>query len=294
VHSATLKYLADEEGARTLFRRDFDRFPFAFNHTLQNSGYFTLDALKDLASRMATKPNRWYCEEGDTKPRNGWNAGSSRRSLEDSIAGVAHHKSLVILKRIQEDPEYEQLLFDLQEELSDLTGTDVASRYRDGLMTVLITSPGRITPYHLDGEANLLMQILGTKSVYIFDGNDREILPFQELERFWSGDVKAPLYKEHLQSRAWEYELAPGKGVTNPVTFPHWVQNGPQVSISLSVNFKRAIDNSADAYKVNGQLRKFGLRPLQPGNVSVVDHTKGVAYRTAKRVKSYLGTRSLK
>ena len=69
-------------------------------------------------------------------------------------------------------------------------------------MTVLITSPGRVTPYHLDGEANLLMQIRGSKSVHIFDGNDRDVVPGDELERFWSGDIKAPFYKKHLQDRA--------------------------------------------------------------------------------------------
>ena len=292
MHVGAFTYLVDTEGCRLSFRRNFDRMPFAFAHRLHTSDHFSLDALRDLAIRIGPKQNRWYVEEGDTQAKNGWGTPFTGRPLEESIANIGHHRSFVMLKRVQEDPEYEPILGGLQAELSDLLGIRVGSRYRDGLMTVLITSPDRVTPYHLDGEANLLMQIRGSKSVHIFDGNDREVVPGDELERFWSGDIKAPLYKRHLQDRASTFELVPGGGVTNPVAFPHWVQNGSQVSISLSVNFKRAIDDSADAHKVNRQLRRFGLKPLPPGRARILDHTKGVAYRTAKRVKSYIAVRS--
>lgn len=138
------------------------------------------------------------------------------------------------------------------------------------------------------------MQMQGSKSVYIFDGDNREVLPTHELEGFWSGDIKAPRFKEHLQSQAWEYVISPGDGVTNPVIYPHWVRNGTDVSISLSVNFKRVIDNVADSYKVNSQLRKLGWRPTEPGRVKVIDQTKGMIYRTAKRVKKQLSAKPVK
>jgi hypothetical protein len=291
MNSMPTNYLASDASTRQLFLSDFDRRPFAFSHTLHTSELFTFDAISDLATRIAAKQNRWYVEQGDTKAKNGWNPGLASRSLTESLAGIAQNRSLVMLKRIQEEPEYKNLLDTLEEELSDLSGIDIGSHYSDGLMTLLVTSPGRVTPYHLDGEANLLMQIRGTKSVYIFDGNNPEILSCQELEGFWSGNIKAPVYKEHLQDQSWKYELYPGAGVTNPVIFPHWVQNGPEISISISVNFKRVRDDSADAYRINKQLRKFGLHPLPPGSVKMVDHTKGMVYRTAKRFKRYMAAK---
>ena len=46
-------YLVDTEGCRLSFRRDFDRMPFAFAHRFHISDHFSLDALRDLAVRMA-------------------------------------------------------------------------------------------------------------------------------------------------------------------------------------------------------------------------------------------------
>lgn len=213
MHEGALNYLVDTEGCRLSFRRDFDRMPFAFAHRLHTSDQFSLDALRDLAIRIGPKHNRWYVEEGDTQAKNGWGTPFTAQPLQESIANIGHQRSFVMLKRVQEDPEYEPILGALQAELSELLGIRVGSRYRDGLMTVLITSPGRVTPYHLDGEANLLMQIRGSKSVHIFDGNDRDVVPGDELERFWSGDIKAPFYKKHLQDRASTFELVPGAGL---------------------------------------------------------------------------------
>jgi hypothetical protein len=288
------QYLPGDAAAAQVFCSGFDRGPFLFMHQLDRSPCFSYDALLKLAERVSPKQNRWYYDEGDTRPEKGWSVRNNSRTLVESLLGIADNRALIMLKRVHEEPEYQEILQALEAELSRLASIDMASRYRDGLMTILISSPGRVTPYHMDGEANLLMQIRGTKSVYIFDGNNREVLSSQELEKFWSGDIHAPVYREHLQDRAWRFELAPGLGVSNPVIFPHWVQNGPEVSISLSVNFKRRVDNEADAHRVNRQLRKLGLHPKEPGRARFVDHTKGVVYRTARRVKKGLASLSAK
>ena len=68
-----------------------------------------------------------------------------------------------------------------------------------------------------------------------------------ELEKFWSGeDTKAPKYREHLESKAWRFDVSTGTGVSNPVIFPHSVENGHVVWVSLSINFKRVVDTAAD------------------------------------------------
>jgi hypothetical protein len=289
--TALLPYIDCAADSSLLFRNEFDRTPFAFTHTLQDSPYFTMPAIRDLVARLAPRPGRWYIEHGDTTPEVGWSGGEPGAQLMETLDGIADNRSLIILKRVQLEPEYNEILGQLQDELSEMLGFDLMTRYRDGLMTVLVASPGRVTPYHLDGEANLLMQISGSKSVYIFDGNNREVLPWQELEGFWSGDIKAPRYREQLQDGAWEFVIEPGMGVTNPVIFPHWVRNGDRVSISLSVNFKRITDDLADAHKVNRKLRSLGLHPAEPGSHKTVDHLKAMAYRTAWRAKRYLNSK---
>ncbi|HEX3940857.1 MAG TPA: hypothetical protein VHX11_05180 [Acidobacteriaceae bacterium] len=284
----SLPCFREETSSRQLFHSRFDCSPFPFDHLLHCSELFRFDALLALAKRVAGKQNRWYVEQGDTLPQRGWQPSATGRGLAESLEGIAENHSLVMLKRVNEEPEYGELLRRMIEELSDLTGIDVRSRYRDGLFTVLITSPLRVTPYHIDGEVTLLMQMHGRKSVYIFDGDDREVLPSAELEEFWSGNIYATRYKQDLQNRAWRFELAPGVGVTTPVAFPHWVQNGPEISISVSMNFKRVSDDRADAYRVNHHLRKLGMHPQEPGKHIAIDHAKGEIYRGARWVKKSL------
>jgi hypothetical protein len=279
--------LANDDATRKLFREQFDIAPFEFSHQIHRSGLFSEEALLALIQRVALKSNRFYIEQGETTPQKGWNPGSNQ-TLIDAYRDIASNHSLVMLKRVNEDPEYAPVLDTLKREMSDHLGIDMQKRYRDGLMTLLITSPHRITPYHIDGEANLLMQMVGTKSVYIFDGENRSVLPEHELERFWSGNVKATVYKQDFQAGAKHFKLIPGLGVTNPVTFPHWVQNGPEVSVSMSVNFKRIVDTRADAYRINHQLRRFGLSPKEPGKGKLVDSTKSIAYRAVRRIKQYV------
>lgn len=277
--------LVQDTSAKTLFQEGFDRTAFSFSHTLHESPYFTYPAILELAKRFANRSNRFYVEEGETTPEKGWSVRTSQKSLQENLEGIADTHTLVMLKRVHEEPEYRQILEACIDELSDLSEIYIRRTYRDALMTILVTSPRRITPYHIDSEANLLMQMQGPKSVYIFDGNDRQVLTTPELEKFWSGDITAATYKAQMQNRAWKFELTPGVGVCNPVTFPHWVQNGPEVSISLSINFKRVSNNTADVYRVNSRLRKLGLHPEDPGKMHLIDSTKGAVYRTFRNVK---------
>lgn len=288
MEAAPLSVLAPNMAARALFRTGWDRIAFEFSHSLNHSEYFTLPALIDLARRVAPRPNRSYVEEDDTTPGKGWSERPSKKSLVENLEEIGHTHSLVMLKRVHEEPEYKRILDACTDELSQLTGTDIRRLYRDGLMTILITSPRRVTPYHIDSEANLLMQMHGSKSVYIFDGTDREVLPAVELERFWSGDIKAATYREQLQERAWRFELSPGVGVCNPIVFPHWVQNGADVSVSLSINYKRSEDNAADVFRMNARLRKMGLHPHEPSDDGMIDHVKGGLYRTMRNMSHVL------
>jgi hypothetical protein len=273
--------------------KTFDRAAFEFSHSLHETEYFTLPALLDLAKRVSARPNRTYIEEDETTPERGWSIRPSKQSLFENLQEIAHTHSLVMLKRVHEEPEFRQILDNCSAELSELSGIDIAKTYRDAMMTILITSPSRVTPYHIDGEANLLMQIRGTKSVYIFDGNDRDVLPAVELEKFWSGDIKAATYRKQFQDRAWEFTLKPGLGVSNPITFPHWVKNGPEVSVSLSINFKRIVDNAADVYRVNARLRKVGLHPNEPHDIAVLDRAKGTLYRMVRNLSHTISARKV-
>ena len=140
-------------------------------------------------------------------------------------------------------------------------------RSKEGI--IFVTSPSRVTAYHIDRECNFLVQLRGSKHISIFDRNDREVLPEVERERFWTVDNNAAVYKPDLQNRASVFEMKPGTGVHIPVNAPHWVQNGNNVSITFAITFQFHDHVLADVYRTNYYLRKMGLAPVPPGRSRV-------------------------
>jgi hypothetical protein len=72
-----------------------------------------------------------------------------------------------------------------------------------------MNSPHRKTAYHIDRECSGLFQIQGSKTISVFDGADREVLPEAEIERFWAVDNNSAIYKPQYQDRATVYEIHP-------------------------------------------------------------------------------------
>jgi hypothetical protein len=283
--TASSTILPHDPASAQLFRTEFERSAFSFSHNLHVAECFGYPALLEVAKRFEARKSGFHIEEEAATPDKGWSIKGARKTLVENLKEIEHSQSFVMLKRIHQEPEYKQILEDCTSELSDLTGLDMRKLYRDSLMTVIITSPHRVTPYHMDAETSLLLQVQAAKSMYIFDGNDRTVLPTAELERYWTGDINAVVYKQELQDRAKAFDLVPGVGVFFPVTFPHWVQNGPEVSISVSINYKRVKNNVADVYRVNSRLRKIGLRPRDPGKAQLIDDVKGAIYRAVRNAK---------
>jgi hypothetical protein len=288
MNTATIssRYFPYSSPARETFQTAFDRKPFPFFHSVHESELFSWPVLTKLAARAEAKSGGYYFESGTTAPGEKWRGVPEGKSLVDVLASIGDSNSLIMLKRVQEYEEYRAFLNTCMDELGALCNVDLKRTYRDPVMTILITSPARVTPYHIDGEANFLLQIQGSKTVHIFNGDDSEVLTDIELEKFWSGeDTKAPKYREHLEAKAWRFEISTGTGVSNPVIFPHWVENGPDVSVSLSINFKRVVDTAADAHRVNHALRKMGLHPRRPGDSPALDSIKSSGYRAARSLK---------
>ena len=151
---------------------------------------------------------------------------------------------------------------------------------------VLVTSPNRVSSYHIDPDCNFLCQIRGEKVIHVFDRYDREVLPEEELERFWAVDKNAAVYKEKYQDRARSYELKPGVGVHMPVNAPHWVKNADNVSVTLAMIFQYPESVLGNIYRWNYYLRKTGVRPLPPGRSKVRDALKSWTMGGAIQVRN--------
>lgn len=287
--------IASDAADRALFAEHFDQSPFQFRHHLDQHPAFQLSALLAAAARLNSNPaqaRKQHFESG-TPDRDSWfGQRPAGATLVETLAAIEQGSSWVILKRIHEDPEYATVLADLIPELSDVSGIDLARQYYDPTMTIFITSPGRITPYHMDGETNFLAQIHGTKLVYIYDGLDPRVLTATDMEKYWTGALPRIEVPAHLPEGHWQYTLAPGNGVFNPAIFPHWLQNGPEVSVSVSINIKRRNDAVVGAHRTNRYLRKVGLDPKAPGESTALDRAKettfGRLYHTAATARDRL------
>jgi hypothetical protein len=138
----------------------------------------------------------------------------------------------------------------------------------------------------MDSEANFLLQLAGSKTVYVFDGNDRELLKWTDIENYWYKNVGIPL-NDDMRKRGVPFELKAGMGLHIPEQFPHLVENGPTPSMSLSVAYEPSKDKS-DVLHINYHMRKLGLNPTPPGKFKVVDNTKIAVASGARTLKNTL------
>ncbi len=265
------------------FKAKFNQTSFEISHHLATHPLFQLPQLMALADRtQKARPADLYYDMGDIRVDQRWDAAPGRSfTADEALRRIENCGAWFIFRSAQRDPEYKVLLDRGMAELKALIGPEINSKIRQEDIIIFVTSPKRVTTYHIDRECNFLLQIRGAKTLYVFDREDREVLPEEEIERFWSVDNNAATYKPHLQNRARAYKLKPGNGVHIPVNCPHWLENDDNVSISLSVNLQFVDSMRANVYRANHFLRKMGLKPVPPGVSPARDSVKKAVMGTA-------------
>ncbi len=267
------------------FAREFDKASFRFSHRLADHALFDPDRLLRLARHMASDPNDVYYDAGDIDIDQRWDrTAKCTLPIDELLRRIETAGAWVVLRRAEKDPEYGALLNACMSEIESLSGRDLGRAMKVRNAIIFINSPNRVSTYHIDRECNFLLQVRGTKTISIFDRADRVVLPEEEIERFWAVDNNAAVYKPQHQDRAAMYELHPGDAVHIPVNMPHWVRNGPTVSVSISINFQYHDAILADIYRANHWLRRIGLRPTPPHRSPLADEVKRFALRSARGI----------
>ncbi len=271
--------LPEAQGA---FARSYNQCPFQFAHGLTGHELFELPALLALSRRMPDHRDT-YWSNGKPRLDDRWERNSEGRlSLEDSITGIADNNSMVILKHAEQDPVYAPLLQGFLARVVDLAGAVMRHDVVVGEVLILLSSPNRLTPYHMDAEVNYLVQVTGNKTVRVYDQADRELVTHQERERYFAGDYNSAPYREGKLDEATVFELNAGSGVHIPVFAPHWVQNHDNVSVALSVNYElRSVQRLARIYHTNRLLRRAKRAPAPPGATRLGDDAKVLLSRAA-------------
>ncbi len=253
-------------------------------HDLAAHPLLTLDALVALASRMrpeTVEHNRGDLTVGvdpDAAIGNGLN-------IADTIRGIEHNGSWMVLKFIEQDATYRALLETVLDELMPVVGPATGAMLKqEGF--IFVSSPNAVTPFHFDPEHNILLHLRGTKTMTVFPADDEAVVAGIEHERFHTGGHRNLPWRESIADKGQAFALNPGDGIYVPVKAPHWVQNGPAVSISLSVTWRSGWSyGEADARGMNALLRKIGLNPRAPKRYPACNLAKSVGYRAVRRLK---------
>jgi hypothetical protein len=252
-------------------------------HTLAGHPLLEFGSLVDLARRLekvgsvrahndAAKPDTTFATAPETHP--------PALSVEETIRSIESAKAWMALHNVQNDAVYRRLVnevLDFVRPMVDAKDPGMCHR----AAWIFVTSPGAITPFHIDHEHNFILQVLGKKTINVFDPLDRAVVSEEALELFHSKLSRDLItFDDEKQKRAHVFEASPGMGAYMPTTAGHWVKNGDNVSITVSFTYyTRATMRRKAAHQANYELRRLGLSPRPVGASPAADWAKGAMLR---------------
>lgn len=275
---------AFDRGSHAIFAASYPEMPHKLAHRLEDHPLMQLAALAQMADALPEASVEFNRSDlplglnGEKAPANGIGIG-------ETILDIATTGSWAALKNIEQIPAYNDLLMAL---LAELRPTIEA---RTGAMLkpqgfIFVTSPGGVTPYHFDPEHNILLQLMGSKVMTMFPAGDARYAPDETHEGYHTGGGRELFWRDDLATGGREWALHPGEALYVPVMSPHFVQNGPQPSVSLSITWRSEWSFAeADARAFNGLLRKAGIAPRAPGRWPATNRAKALGWRLYSKAR---------
>ena len=266
-----------EQVPKTIGQLAFDdAFPgrsLGFIHDLHLDDRVTLASVADLADRL---PRRSVIADTAAQPLLVPQGGPPRGALErpgDVIRDLRNANAWLTLLNVEADPGMADLM---NTHLGQLEAGMIAKQGRRGKMRkrvafVFVSSPNSVTPVHFDIEHSLLMQVSGSKTVSI-GRFETDAARRHEIDRYWDGSHGRI---ETLPPEVAAYTLTPGRAVYIPPNTPHWVHNGPDISLSVTLTYFTAAtvrENRIEDF--NSHMRRRHMKPREPGRSIAVDTAK--------------------
>ena len=272
-----------EDFAAAEFERLYPERSGTFTHSLASDPRLELNALADLAESLA--PSSVEYNAGDLPigidpaqvPR-------SRISIGDAIRSIETAGTWAVLKNVESHPSYRALLMDLLAELELRIAARTGAMLRPQAY-IFISSPHAVTPFHFDPEHNILLQLRGSKTMTTFPAGTSICAPDVEHERYHRGGHRNLAWQDHFSKAGMPHELTPGTAIYVPVMAPHFVENGPQTSVSLSITWRsRWSMDEANARALNGWLRERGITPADTKRFPTNNAIKSLSWKIVRRL----------
>lgn len=265
------------------FAAHYPEAPHKLRHALSGHPLLELGALAGLAE--ALPPTSVEYNFADLPVGITEKPGATGIPIGETIRRIEHTGSWAALKNIEAVPDYAALLHDLLAELRPLIEARTGAMLKPQGF-IFITSPGGVTPYHFDPEHNILLQVRGTKVMTQFPAGDPAFAPDSVHETYHTGGGRELTWRDELLPGGREFPLVPGEALFVPVMAPHFVRNGPEPSVSLSITWRSDWSFAeADARAFNGLLRRIGLAPRAPGRWPARNRAKALAWRVVSKLR---------
>jgi hypothetical protein len=201
----------------------------------------------------------------------------------DVIKSIETANAWMVIKRVEHDPEYRAVLEQFVREANIAAGLS-ANDFSDIEGYIFISSANATTPFHIDAEENILIQLHGDKFVRTFDNSDRTLISEEAME-ISPSKHRNQNYEDWFESRATMHALKPGDALHMPYMIPHWVSTGRTYSISMAMTWKTPEVKRMNKIRLmNGTLRHIGLPQRAPGASPALDAAKVIAHDVMRAV----------
>jgi hypothetical protein len=265
--------------------------PMKLRHTLCADDLFSLPSLADLASRLP--PSSVEYNTGDLPI--GHDAALTPKTglgVDETIRRINACNSWVALKNVETDRSFREILDACLGALAPLVAPATGPMHK-GEAFIFISSPGAVTPLHIDPEHNILFQISGRKIMHIFP-QAAGLVSAVDHENYHAGSAHRNIpYAPDLDRFANAFELGAGDGLYVPVKAAHWVKNLGAPSISISITWRtRQSDAEARLRLANHAIRRLGGRPPEPGVAPGRDAAMVFGQRAFARARNLFGMTS--
>lgn len=271
------------ESARVAFGAAYPDAATKLHHELAGHPLFSREALAQLAERMPAdrveyNPGRLPLGiRPEDVPTNGLTLGETVRTIDSN-------GSWVVMKNVERDPAYAAMLDAALAELAPIVARRTGPMlHREAF--IFLSSPESVTPFHMDPEHNILLQIEGEKTMTVFPAGDDALVPPQQSEAFHAGAHRNLAWDEAFRTRGKAVVLHAGDAIHVPVKAPHFVHNGAAVSISFSITWRsRRSIAEGELHSLNAMLRRRRLPQWPVTRRPESQHGARLLYRIMRKL----------
>lgn len=206
-----------------------------FNHRLAETGLFTDEALATLLDNFP-RDQVTICTMRQNPPaEERWIAGEAEGLSGAELVEAATNGDLWVSPRsaMTKAPAYRAVFDQLMKEFSTATGIPVLSADA----AILLSGAKMGIFFHVDPAETMLWHIRGHKTIYVYPPKE-EYVTEQALEAILMKENLSDLpYAQAMEDDAVAVSLSPGEAAYWPMHSPHRVLNGPDLNVSVSIEF---------------------------------------------------------